>query len=138
MFPADLESNAFRDPGGEFGWTRDQITRVVPILIEQNLAILGGELWWVQDGASTWNGLIPQVIGPDAVYAWETKRTPDEPWASFVKRCSFDTLATVEKLPRPGEIPENLPGRILYNLTWVSEKEYDELCHGSARQAGEG
>jgi hypothetical protein len=90
------------------------------------VAILGGELWWVVGAAGGWSGMIPQENGPDAVYAWETKRLPDELWSAFVQRCASETLVAVEDLPRPGELPSNLSGRILYNLTWVSERDYDE------------
>ena len=90
------------------------------------MAILGGELWWVLGDAGGWSGTIPQENGPDAVYAWETKRLPGESWSAFVQRCASETQAAVKDLPRSGELPSNLPGRILYNLTWVSERDYDE------------
>ena len=70
------------------------------------------------------SGIIPQENGPDAVYVWETKRQPDESWSAFVQRCGSEALAAVKELPRAGELRSNLGGRILYNLTWVSEDEY--------------
>ncbi len=79
------------------------------------------------DGAPSWNGLIPQRDGPDAVYHWETERLPKEPWPGFVNRCAADTIAAVGDLPGVDELPADLPGRILYNLTWVSKAEYEEL-----------
>lgn len=117
MFPADLELNAFKLSNGEFGWTRDQIPRVVTILIEHNLAIHGGELWWIPPGANDFS-TIPQADGTRACYAWTTEERPGEAWADFVRRSAAETLAAVEKWPRPGEIPPDLLGRILYNLTW--------------------
>ena len=75
--------------------------------------------------AGDWSGLIPQENGPDAVYVWETHRLPGESWLAFVQRCASETLAAVKSLPRSGELPSNVPGRILYNLTWVSESDYD-------------
>ncbi len=127
MFPSELEGGSFKASNGEYGWTRAQIPAVVEILVEHGMAILGGELWWVLDGAGTWNGLIPQRKGLDAVYHWETLRRSVESWSDFVNRCAADTLAAVVDLPAPGELPEELPGRVLYNLTWVSEVEYAEL-----------
>ena len=61
------------------------------------------------------------------MYHWETDRLPDEPWSEFVQRCASESLAAVNELPPPGELRSNLRGRILYNLTWVSEDEYDRL-----------
>jgi hypothetical protein len=124
--PESLTEQAFRATNGEFAWTQAQALEVVPILAGRDVAILGGELWWVLGPAGDWSGMIPQENGPDAVYAWETHRLPDESWLAFVRRCASETLAAVKSLPRPGELPSNLPGRILYNLTWVSESDYDD------------
>ena len=52
MFPADLEPRAFRASNGEFGWSRDDARVVIGLLADAGLAILGGELWWVEPGAA--------------------------------------------------------------------------------------
>jgi hypothetical protein len=130
MFPPELEASAFRADNGEFGWTRGQIPLVVEVLRRRELSIIGGELWWVREGTAGWD-LIPQRHGPPAVYPWETKRQSGEPWPIFVERCGTDTLAAVERWPAPEDLPPNLTGRILYNLTWVSEMEYEKLSSSS-------
>ena len=127
MLPVHLEEPAFRMPNGEVAWRRRDVPRVVASLRYQGLAVLGGEVWWIPQGASSWTGSIPQNEGPDAVYSWETKRQRGEEWTSFVNRCAGETSAAVEELPRSGEVSPNLPGRILYNLTWVGEAEYEAL-----------
>jgi hypothetical protein len=126
MFPPDLESNAYRADNGEFGWTRAQIPLVVDNLRSRGLAILGGELWWVREGIAGWD-LVPQRSGAKAVYPWKTERMSAEPWSIFVQRCATDTLAAVERWPAPEDLPPDLPGQILYNLTWVSEMEFEKL-----------
>jgi hypothetical protein len=131
MFPLDLERSAFRASNGEFGWTRAQIPRVVDVLRFHWIGILGGELWWVRDGFQDWVGVIPQRQGPPGVYGWETKREPDEPWLDFIDRGASDALARVEQWPTPGDLPPDLPGQILYNLTWVSEAEFNNLNAGN-------
>jgi hypothetical protein len=94
--PESRTEQAFRATNGEFAWTRAQALEVVPILAGRDVAILGGELWWVLGPAGDWSGMIPQENGPDAVYAWETHRLPDESWLSFVQRCASETLAAVK------------------------------------------
>jgi len=126
MFPEELKNAAFRAVNGEYGWTRSQVPPVVEILRGKQLAILGGELWWVLEGNS-WNGVIPQRSGPDTVYTWETKRRRKERWSGFVARCASDTLVAVNRWPPPEDLPVDLPGQILYNLTWVDEAEYSQL-----------
>jgi len=127
MFPPDVERDAFRASNGEFGWIRAQIPLVVDILRSNGIGILGGELWWVHDGTTGWVGLIPQRHGSPGVYHWETKRLSEEPWLHFVERGASDALAAVERWPSPGDLPPDLPGRILYNLTWVSDAGFTKL-----------
>jgi len=59
MFPPELERDAFRADHGEFGWTRAQIPLVVDVLRSHGMGILGGELWWVRDESTRWDGLVP-------------------------------------------------------------------------------
>jgi hypothetical protein len=128
VFPPDLERDAFRN-GNEFGWTRAQIPLVVDILRSHGMGILGGDVWWI-DGTTGSVYLsvlkLAQHEGIAVVYAWNTERRPGEPWSHFVERGASDALNAVERYPN-GDIPPDLPGRILYNLTWVSEAEFEEL-----------
>jgi hypothetical protein len=127
MFPSELMHRSFQASNGELAWSREDARLAISILVQQQRAILGGELWWVPDGAREWTGLIPQRQGPDAIYPWETTRAADEDWATFVVRCAGDSLKAIERWPAVEDLPTNLAGRILYNLTWVSESEYREL-----------
>jgi hypothetical protein len=127
MFPPELEQHAFRASNGEFGWTRAQIPSVVDILHSRGIGILGGELWWVRDGFTDYRGTIPQQQGLPGVYTWETKREINESWSHFVERGASDALAAVRRWPAPSDLPADLPGRIFYNLTWVSEAEFKKL-----------
>lgn len=124
----DIEKGAsFLSPNGEYGWTREQALKMIVILETQSRAILGGELWLVHKGSSTWRGTIPQREGPNAIYTWETMRNLNEDWAAFVNRCAVESKAAVERWPEAETLPTNLSGRILYNLTWVSKEEYSDL-----------
>jgi hypothetical protein len=127
MFPPELAQDAFRASNGEFGWIRAQIPSVVEFLKSHGFGILGGELWWIRDGFSDWTGLIPQRNGLPGVYPWVTNREPGEPWQHFVERGASDALAAVERWPAPDDLPPDLVGRILYNLTWVSDAEFQTL-----------
>jgi hypothetical protein len=49
--PESLAEQAFRATNGEFAGTRPQALEVVTILARRDVAILGGELWWVLGAA---------------------------------------------------------------------------------------
>jgi hypothetical protein len=127
MFSYELERRAFRAPNGEFGWTRDDARLVVQVLAQHRQAILGGELWWVPPRATEWTGLIPQRSGPPGVYPWETTRQARETWDAFVARCAQDSLSAIDRWPAANHLPADLAGRVLYNLTWVSETEFQRM-----------
>lgn len=127
MFSPDVERRAFRASNGEFGWNRDDARLVVQILAQHRQAILGGELWWVPPCATEWDGSIPQRVGPPGVYAWETTRQAEETWDAFVARCAKDSLSAIDRWPGVDDLPLDLEGRVLYNLTWVSEIEFQRM-----------
>src|SRR4051812_8547987 len=116
MFPSDLMHRSFQASNGELAWSREDARLAISILVQQQRAILGGELWWVPDGAREWTGLIPQRQGPEAVYQWETTRAAGENWTTFVARCAGDSLKAIERWPGIDDVPTSLAGRILYNL----------------------
>ena len=124
LFPTELTSRAFRADNGEFGWSRGDAPVAIAILAKARRAILGGELWWVPPGATEW-GLVPQRHGPHAVYHWDTQRIPGESWHSYVERCARESAEAVTRWPGVDDLPPNLEGRVLYNMTWVSESEYE-------------
>ena len=127
MFSEELERDAFLAANGEFGWTRAQIPMVVDTLRSRGMGILGGEVWWVPEGSTNWIGPIPQRRGPAGIYSWETRRNHGESWLHFVERAAGDALAAAERWPAPEDLPNNLSGQILYNLTWASEAESANL-----------
>lgn len=122
LFPPDLELLAFKARNGEFGWKREQVPQVVDTLRSAGLAILGGELWWIPDGASDPDLLIPQSQTLPVVYVWETVRRADEAWRDFVSRSAIEAQGASERWPTPEDLPSS--GQVVYNLCWISEHEY--------------
>ncbi|HEY1308032.1 MAG TPA: hypothetical protein VGF24_30980 [Vicinamibacterales bacterium] len=103
-------------------WSREDGRLAISILVRKQRAIVGGELWWVKEDVREWTGLIPQRQG-SAVYSWETMRASGEDWATFVMRCAADSLQAIERWPAIDDLPTDLEGRILCNLTRVDGME---------------
>lgn len=133
---ADLERLAFHAPNGELGWSRDDARDAVAQLGDR-IAILGGEVWYVPEGQRFWTGLIPQRDGDrPGVYSWTAEREPGEDWPSYVERSRALAIGSIEHMPGPDDLPDPLPGRILYNLTWASDAELETLERQRARSGG--
>jgi hypothetical protein len=126
VVPTELERTAFQTPDGALGWNRDDARLAISALARQGLAVIGGELWWVPDVDRRWTVLVPRRGGDAAVQTWTTEREDGEDWPAFVGRCAAESTAAVERWPDPDDLPADLAGRILYNLSWVSETEYAE------------
>jgi hypothetical protein len=103
MFPVELERDVFRSENGEFAWTRTQAIAVIEVLPRHNIAILGGELWWVKDDGQIRISL-PQLQGPPALYVWSTDRQPGDLWVAFVERGVSEASASVQWEPKPADI----------------------------------
>jgi hypothetical protein len=89
---------------------------------------------FVAVGARTWTGLIQLRDGSTAVYHWSSDREPGEEWTAFVSRCAEESLAAVDRFPGDIDLPVDLSGLILYNLTWVSQDGYLDLQTRVRRQ----
>jgi hypothetical protein len=145
VIPADLEQTAYRDPNGELAWARDDALRLIGAVAGQELAISSGEVWFVPEGARQWTALVPQrASARPGAYAWATQREAGEDWAAFVARCRTEASTSVSRMPGQDDLPDNLAGRILYNLNWLGEAEFDDLerkreaAEGSGRSADSG
>lgn len=126
-FSETLERRAFRAGNDEPAWLRADGPTVVGELVSQNLAILGGEIWWVPPSAPGPHPLIPQRRGPDAFYGWEVTREAAEQWTDYVRRSASAALELINKWPNPDDLPAGLSGDFYYNLTWASEAEFSQL-----------
>jgi hypothetical protein len=90
------------------------------------MGILGGELWWIRDEKSFFMS-IPQREG----------QTPFTPGQTIASKMNPDSTTSNAGLPRqlrplrappgPDDLPTELPGKILYNLTFVPEGEFEQL-----------
>ena len=120
-FPSELADGAFL-AGNEAAWRLAAAAQVVEWLGLHGYAVLGTELWVIRDGAI--HSLpIGQSTMPE-VYGNVVNRQADEPWTTFVNRAASETVAYLRSF-KSSEIVER--GDLHFNVTWVSEQEFQKL-----------
>ncbi|HZZ14406.1 MAG TPA: hypothetical protein VFE08_00420 [Candidatus Sulfotelmatobacter sp.] len=119
-FPSELAKAAFWR--SEPAWEPDIAAQVVEWLGLHQYAVLGTELWIIRDGLI--NTLPIGQSGRPEVFGNTVSRRGNEPWAAFVSRGASETVVYLRSF-QSGEIVE--PGKVHFNLTWVSEEEFEKL-----------
>lgn len=121
-FPSELAKAAFWS--NEPAWEPRIAVQVVEWLGSHQYAVLGRELWVVCDGRV--NTLPIGQSGMPEVHGNAVNRRTSEAWTAFVSRAASETVVYLRSF-QPSEIVE--PGKAHFNLTWVSEEEFEKLVN---------
>jgi len=119
-FPSELAEKAFWR--NEPAWEPHIAAQVVEWLGLHQYAVLGTELWVIRDGLI--NTLPTGQTGTREVHGNTVRRRANEPWAAFVSRAASETVVYLHSF-QSREIVE--PGKVHFNVTWVSEEEFEKL-----------
>ncbi|MGI8544383.1 MAG: Imm40 family immunity protein [Aridibacter sp.] len=130
--PEQARETIFHTSGEEYAWKRDDIADVVEALTEENYAILGGEAWTIENGIIC--PTLPLPSGGTAIFAWDTDKRVSETWEQFVRRAAEETISLINKYDTEDELPPEKSEFVCYNLTYVTESEYLELCEEIKKQ----
>jgi hypothetical protein len=126
MLPEQIRANAFYSHTDEYAWQRSYIADTVEALANHGYAILGGEVWIVENGRIL--AAPPLRSGENSVIGWDTKEKEEaETWDQFVLRTAKETLAVIESLDAEEEVMPEVRNKVYYNLTFTNEQEYAEL-----------
>ena len=121
-----VDDNAFEAPNGELAWLASYVFVAIETIRQDNLAILGGEVWVVINGAV--RAMPPLADGGTAVIAWNTnKPASNESWREFVDRAAKETVLAIKKISAEETVAREVRDKVYYNLCYVSEAEYKEL-----------
>ncbi len=120
-FPSELADAALLT-NNEVAWQPTIAAQVVEWLGLHQYAVLGTELWVIRDGAI--HSLPIGQTGMPEVHGNTVDRRANEPWAAFVSRAASATVVYLRSF-HSREIVE--PGEIRFNVTWVSEEEFEKL-----------
>src|SRR5262245_21243878 len=117
--PQEWRDRAFRARNGELGWQRDDALRVSPRPAARRLAVLGGEVWHVDDRGRILAGIPLKDEGPAAVFHWEVEPEWDqktEAWSRFCVRAAEYSASAILGMHPEEEVRPDLRSGLLYNL----------------------
>jgi len=119
-FPSELPEKALWS--NEPAWEPHIAAQVVEWLGLHQYAVLGTELWVIRNGLI--NTLPIGQTGTREVHGNTVRRRANEPWAAFVSRAASETVVYLHSF-QSREIVE--PGKVHFNVTGVSEEEFEKL-----------
>jgi hypothetical protein len=122
--PGDLLARAFRARNGELAWRREDALAVAEALAAGGQAILGGEVWLVDDDG-WWDPRLPTDDGTEpAVRTWAPvppERQASESWSEFCARARDYTAAVLAAAEAEALVPAPLRARLRYHLSVTTE-----------------
>jgi hypothetical protein len=120
-FPPELVEAAFVATN-EAAWRPLLASVAVEWLAAHGFAVLGTELWLLQDGAI--QSLPIGTSGMRGVHGNVVNRGREESWDSYVSRAAAETLFYLRSF-NSADIVE--AGDVHFNVAWVSEEEFRKL-----------
>jgi hypothetical protein len=121
-FPSELAVSAFAS-GTEVAWSPALAAAAVKWFGAHGYAVLGTDLWLLQTEGI--NSLPIGLSGMREVHGNTiNNREREEAWTAFVVRATSQTLAYLQSF-KSADIVE--PGDVYFNVTWVTESEYEDL-----------
>ena len=137
-FTDAAKAKAVTAANGELAWNKDNVPSAITELIAANYAVLGGEAWLAVrkaevppltrlDDRRFILGLIRGKDGKDYVFHWDCEKKTDETWGEYVRRSAGEALSHISKMNVEDFVSPELAGAVYYNLTYINEKEWDDL-----------
>jgi hypothetical protein len=125
LFPPDVPSElrvaAFR-ADNEAAWPPVLAVAAVEWFGTHGYGVLGTEIWLLKDVGIQTLGM--GLSGMREVHGNTVNRGNQESWSSFVVRAAVETRTYLQAF-KPADIVEQ--GRLVFNVTWVSEAEFKNL-----------
>ena len=121
--PEQAVSNAFAALNGEYAWRRADLATAARVIVDEQLAIVGGEVWVVE--GSLFSSLSPRKDGGWAVIAWDAPaREAGESWEHYAHRSFEATLQTIRSLRVEASLAPEVADKIYYHLSVADEPGY--------------
>jgi hypothetical protein len=139
LIPNEWRARAYIANNGELAWPRGDALAVLPTIVGLDLAVLGGEVWMVDETTRTIRASLLGVDGHDeGIYSWEVQPGWDptrESWPAFCARAAEVTAESIRYL-REELVRADFRPRLRFNLTFVTQNQYVALAFPMAPQQG--
>lgn len=132
---AELARKAFREPNGELAWRRGDTGAVIDRLLASDVAIRGGEVWWLKPDGRTFLAAVQDKYGRECQWGWTLEREPGEEWRAFTQRCASEARKDIAKWPELEDLPPKLEGEAVYHLAWTAERGRTRAAPGARTPA---
>lgn len=125
QLPDSLRKIACQSKNGILAWKKEDISQVLKKLAELQIAVLGGEIWAIDNGKI--HGVLPLKSEGTSVFHWSIEREKDEAWGKFVKRSLDETVSAINNLNPEQDVKKEFANKLYYNLTLSNELNYNKL-----------
>jgi hypothetical protein len=137
-FSEKILNKAILSVYNELAWKKDDIFLAINELIENNIAILGGDVWGIlkkQDIPILTRiqheriavGIIKGKDGHDYVYNWHSEKRSAESWEEFVQRSKNESIRAITEMNAESTVADEFRNSIYYNLVFANQTEYNNL-----------
>ena len=141
-FSAEVLSHGISSASGELAWKREYVFRAIDELIENEFAILGGEVWALVeenefeskippltriDSKTYALGAIDCKDGETSVFGWETEKELSETWDQYLLRTKKETILSIEELNVENEVVLKYKNSIYYHLIYANKKKFKNI-----------
>jgi len=118
-----IVSTAFIADDGEYAWQREHIFAALRTIAETGQAILGGDVWTVENGEVC--SIFPNTRG---IRMWNTEsQKPDELWADYCQRTLKESINEIEKTQLENNVSQELQKHIFFNPTYIEKSDIKSL-----------
>jgi len=117
--PKEIILSAFVSTDGEYAWQRPHIFAALRAIAETGQAILGGDVWTVENGEIC--SLFPNTKG---VRMWNTRpQKPDELWFDYCQHTCNESIGEIEKTQLENEVNQEFQQYIFYYPAYIEQND---------------
>lgn len=138
-FTEKVLNKAIRALNGELAWKKEDVFQAIDELIENEVAILGGDVWAIRNSSKEISplieleaeniavGIIKAKDGESYVFNWHSNKSVSEDWEEYVLKSKRETIDAINKMKTEETVAEEFTDSIYYNLVFASKTEFENL-----------